>query len=110
MPPPPDGPWWVRGDAWRVAIDTGFAQPTSQQIAPDFIFCHRGRFIAIQMKEPGDPLSTAMEVNNGLIDAAGGIFVVCQSAEDVAVILEAIGCRSYAAADHRVEGAALHIQ
>ena len=109
MPPPPDGPWWVQGDAWRVAIDTGFARSASVQIAPDLILCHRGRFIGMHLQEPGDQLSTAAEVNSGLIDAAGGIAVVCRSVEDVAVI-EAIGCGSYAGTDHRVEAAALHIQ
>ena len=93
--------------AWRSI--PGSVRSASVQIAPDLILCHRGRFIGMHLQEPGDQLSTAAEVNSGLIDAAGGIAVVCRSVEDVAVI-EAIGCGSYAGTDHRVEAAALHIQ
>jgi hypothetical protein len=100
----------MQGAAWRLAIDTGFARPTDEQIAPDFIFCFRGRFIAILLQEGGKPLSTVAQVHSAAIDAAGGIAVVCRSVDEVAAVLEAIGMRSYASADHRLEAAALLVQ
>jgi hypothetical protein len=110
LPAPPDGPWWMQGDAWRVAIDTGFARPTGVQVAPDLIFCHRGRFLAIDLLEPGQEISPAQEVTGGAIWAAGGISAACRSVEDVAAVLEAFGCRSHAAIDHRIKAAALYVQ
>jgi hypothetical protein len=111
MPPPSEGgPWWMEGAAWRAALDTGFAKPAHIHTAPDFLFLHRGRLLAINLLEPDEEIPPGQELTNTAIWDAGGIPATCRALEDVAVVLEAFGVRTHASLDHRVEAAALQIQ
>jgi len=50
---------------------------------PDILCCLEGRFIGIEVKLPGKQASPLQLANGTMIEAAGGLFLVATSAEEV---------------------------
>lgn len=58
---------------------------------PDIIACLRGRFVAIEVKQPGGRVSPLQMAHIKLINRAGGVAFVAYSLEDVKHILKKEG-------------------
>lgn len=54
---------------------------------PDIIACAGGRFIALEVKRPGNKATALQQLEIARIEAAGGIAAVVYSKEDAAAIL-----------------------
>ena len=50
---------------------------------PDILCCYCGKFVGIECKQPGEPLSAAQKYQLHRIEEAGGIAIVAESLEDV---------------------------
>lgn len=57
---------------------------------PDFIACHRGRFIGIEVKRPGQKLQPAQELWAQRIQKARGWHFVVTSAEEAKQALDIV--------------------
>lgn len=64
---------------WMKVTPNGF---TSAGI-PDFVVCHRGRFLAFEVKAPGNYPTPLQRSQIGKLDAAGALVGVVRSVEDV---------------------------
>lgn len=58
---------------------------------PDILACHRGRFIAIEVKRPGGKLSEHQEQQLEEIRVAGGVALVAFDVMDVMKVFEEQG-------------------
>jgi len=63
--------------------------PFQSRGIPDIIGCHRGRFISIEVKEPGNTASGLQKKNGNEIRKAKGLWLVAYSVEDVKNMMEA---------------------
>ena len=71
---------------WITAIVGG---PFGQRPGlPDYMGCHKGRFLCIEAKAKGNKLSAHQEIIKAEVEAAGGLYVVAYSGLDVC---EALG-------------------
>jgi len=50
---------------------------------PDILCCVNGKFLAIEVKLPGAKASHLQLANGVMIEAAGGLFLIATSAEEV---------------------------
>lgn len=58
--------------------------------APDMVACYKGRFIAIEAKVGHNTLSHWQIAHKERIEAAGGIYIVAYSVDDVATVLDTL--------------------
>lgn len=74
------GAWWVNVHG----------SGTGRNGIPDILFCHRGRFGAVECKSPtGKP--TRLQLHElGRIARAGGVAIVAKTTEELEQILDAI--------------------
>ena len=56
---------------------------------PDIIACVGGRFVALEVKQPGGKLSRLQEITLGKIRAAGGVAAMVTSVEEAGRVLPA---------------------
>ena len=70
-------------------VVTIHGEPMGRVGCPDFIICWRGRFIAIEVKRPGNVPTRAQVRQLELIRKAGGIAVVVHSVAEALAVLEA---------------------
>jgi hypothetical protein len=64
--------------------------PLNLNGSPDLYIIHRGRFIALEVKKPGQRLSEAQELFHGLLRKAGANCYVVRSLEECYVILKVL--------------------
>lgn len=57
---------------------------------PDVIACYQGRFLAIEVKQPGKKLHPLQEMQLNRIQAAGGVAIMATSVDDVKKMLEVL--------------------
>ena len=75
--------------AWRNQTTGTFNKKSGGYIpspavgAPDIIICHQGRFIGLEVKQPGKPLSDAQRAFQARIRGAGGRYEVITSVDDI---------------------------
>ena len=62
---------------------------------PDLVACYRGRFVAIEVKQPGEEPRKIQLHRQAQIRKSGGICEVCDSVEQVERILRAIDAGKY---------------
>lgn len=75
---------WLGGDKRRRMIQASRLKRTGVKPGtPDLIICHDGRFLAIELKMPGETLTDKQMVAEDQIAIAGGGFAVARSLEDV---------------------------
>lgn len=55
---------------------------------PDLLVCLAGRFVGIEVKQPGEPLRPRQRKVLNEIFAAGGVAAVCETVGQVAVLLQ----------------------
>lgn len=65
---------------WWEKIHGG---PFQSRGVPDVIGCYRGRFVSIELKQPGENPTKIQLKNGSLIRKSGGIWTVAYSVEDV---------------------------
>ena len=63
--------------------------------APDLVCCYRGKFLAIEVKKPGEDARKIQLHRQKQIRKSGGICEVCDSVEQVERILRAIDAGKY---------------
>ena len=56
--------------------------------APDLVCCYRGKFLAIEVKQPGEEPRKIQLHRQKQIRKSGGICEVCDCVEDVIVLLD----------------------
>src|SRR5215472_10590356 len=61
---------------------------------PDLLVCVVGRFVGMEVKQPGEPLRAAQRVELCEIYKAGGVAAVVESVEQVRKLLSSIERRS----------------
>lgn len=61
----------------------GGDNPFQEVGIPDLLCCHRGMFLALEVKQPGEEPSKKQDHVLRRIEAAGGITAVVDSVEDV---------------------------
>jgi Holliday junction resolvase len=54
---------------------------------PDLIVCYQGRFIGVEVKQPGQKPTLRQLYVHRLIEKAGGLVIVATSVDDVLVIV-----------------------
>lgn len=64
--------------------------PMQDHGTADLLACYRGRFIAIEVKLPGEKESKMQEVRRRQVQDAGGITEVVHSMEELKVMLEGL--------------------
>jgi hypothetical protein len=57
---------------------------------PDLLVCYRGRFVGLEVKQPGEKPSAKQKQILGEIEAAGGYCRVVSTVGEVAYLLEKI--------------------
>ena len=57
---------------------------------PDMVVCYKGRYIAIEAKTPVGRQSNWQKLRQEQITAAGGLYILARSVEDVKEVLEKI--------------------
>ena|SRR5438105_4802750 len=57
---------------------------------PDLLVCLAGRFVGIEVKQPGEPLRPRQRKVLNEIFAAGGVAAVCETVGQVAVLLQVL--------------------
>lgn len=57
---------------------------------PDGIVCYKGMYVAVEAKTYEGTQSTIQKLRQKQIEAAGGIYILARSVEDVAKILDEI--------------------
>lgn len=57
---------------------------------PDIIACHKGHFIAIEVKNENGRTTALQDINLELIRLCGGIAIIARSVNDVKEVLENI--------------------
>lgn len=66
--------------AWALKVHGHLGQRPG---VPDILACHNGRFIAIEVKQPGNSPTARQEAELAAIGEAGGMTLVAMSVEDV---------------------------
>ena len=61
---------------------------------PDIVVCYNGHYIGLEAKTPTGVQSPIQERRMREIRAAGGIYEIVRSVEDVKSIMESIRCRT----------------
>lgn len=74
-----------RRGAWVVKFHGGKATRAG---VPDLLCCYRGRFLAIEVKQPGKKATPIQNHEMQLIVEAGGVSIVASSTEDVEKTLD----------------------
>jgi hypothetical protein len=67
---------------------------------PDLLVCLAGRFVGIEVKQPGEPLRPRQRKVLNEIFAAGGVAAVCETVGQVAVLLQVLEKESVSEANH----------
>jgi Holliday junction resolvase len=77
--------------AWVVKFHGGGQGPYKTRVGvPDLLCCYRGRFLAIEVKQPGKKPSPIQEHEIGKILDAGGIAIVADGVPDVEATLNEV--------------------
>lgn len=79
---------------WRVPIGpniVGSSTRAKNPLAsfPDILLLHRGRFIGMEIKAPGESLSPGQHDMREDIHDAGGLYFVCHSLEEAQAAMRA---------------------
>ena len=65
-----------------------FVRMNSEPGCSDLLACHNGRFLALEVKRPGNKASAAQASFLQAVSERGGLAAVVTSIEDVAAVLE----------------------
>ena len=76
---------YLRGQGAYVFKVVG--SPLQQRGTPDLLVCWQGKFIALEIKAPGEKATLLQDHEIHKIREAGGQGLVVQSIEDVGIIL-----------------------
>ncbi len=71
--------------AWNLKI---WGSGIGRTGIPDLLCCYRGRFIALEVKVPGNTATKLQEYEINQIRAAGGIAAVVHSKDEVEAIIQ----------------------
>lgn len=75
-----------RGAFWSMIPGGAYAKVGD----PDMVVCYKGRYIAIEAKTPTGKQSDWQKLRQEQITAAGGLYILARSVEDVKEVLEKI--------------------
>ena len=82
-------------ESWGATVYKQQASLYTTNGAPDLVACYRGRFLAIEVKQPGEEPRKIQLHRQKQIRKSGGICEVCDSVEQVERILRAIDAGKY---------------
>jgi hypothetical protein len=82
---------YLRGRAHTYVLNVGGGASTAKG-TPDLLVCHRGRFVALEVKRPDGAygLTTPQEMRIAAIRRAGGTAEVVTSIADVTALLDSL--------------------
>jgi hypothetical protein len=83
---------YLRGLAETYVLNYG-GSAAGAKGTPDLLVCHRGRFVAFELKKPDGSYKTTkpQEIRIRQIRAAGGVAEVVTAIADVAAVLKRMG-------------------
>lgn len=70
---------------WWEKIHGG---PFQSRGVPDILGCHRGRFVSIEVKRPGEEPTTLQRENGKKIQQSGGLWMIAYSVDEVRDLME----------------------
>lgn len=76
-----------RRGAWSFKVH---GSPKMRRGIPDRIVCYRGRFIAVEVKQPGGTATELQRHELNMIDEAGGVAIVATDVETVEAAMDQV--------------------